>query len=289
MGNDQNGGKPELVPTAHGNGRATRAKTKIERRREHRWTGARAVERRRPPPLGDIELGARHVDVWRIDLDAPQMGFTALHHLLSLDERERALRFHRALDRDRFIAARGSLRLLLSRYQGIPPAEIVFEYGENGKPHLPRRSSPLPLHFNLAHSGRLGLIAATRLGSVGVDLERVRPISDLGRLTRHLLTHRERCWFSGLPRIQRQRGFSNIWVRKEAYLKATGEGLSRSPATVEVSVPPERPVRVLEVRGAPDEARRWSLSPLDPAPGYVGAVAVKRTAEALVPSVRFHV
>jgi 4'-phosphopantetheinyl transferase len=215
------------------------------------------------------------VDVWLGDLDA--LGGRADLTVLSEDERLRAGRFRFVQDRHRFAASRALLRRLLGRALGLAPGAIRFEYGAYGKPRLAGDAGPL--WFNLSHAGRWGLFAVSA-GEVGVDLESVRPLEDLDSLAGTVFSTGERAALSALPSPQRVQGFFNGWTRKEAYVKARGDGLSRALDGFDVTVAPGDPPRLLRVAGEPDEPARWALSSFEPLPGYVAAMCVERASRA---------
>jgi 4'-phosphopantetheinyl transferase len=146
--------------------------------------------------------------------------------------------------------------------------------GPQGKPFLVGGPK---LRFNLAHSHGLALFAVSQQCEVGVDVERVRPfVNDLGIAERYF-SARETEVLRGLEPQERCETFFHTWARKEAVLKANGDGLAIGLEGVEVSVLPDDEVRLLRVNGTEAEARRWTLQALRPAAGYVGAVALQGT------------
>lgn len=191
--------------------------------------------------------------------------------MLDGEERERAARFRLALHRRRFVAARGALRRILGGYLGMPPAELHFTYGPHGKPALPAHPE---LSFNLSHSEDLALLAVTCGPPVGVDVERLRRLDNLEGLARRVLSGRERRRLAALPPEQRQAAFHRAWTRKEAYLKARGEGIFRGLERVEVTFEPGAPPRLVAAADDPLTTAFWTLCSLEPAPGFIAAVAV---------------
>jgi 4'-phosphopantetheinyl transferase len=164
------------------------------------------------------------VDVWSAALDLPAPLLALLRDRLSPDEHGRAGRFVR--DRDRFVAARAFLRLVLGRCLDEEPGGLVFRYGPNGKPEL--EGPPRGLAFNLAHSEALAVCAVARgCDALGVDVERVRPIEDAEGVARLALPRGEAARLASLPEPQRLRGFYEAWTRNEALLKALGLGLGQ--------------------------------------------------------------
>jgi len=167
------------------------------------------------------------------------------------------------------------LRTILAQYLETNPALLRFDYLQNGKPVLASEFASAGIHFNLAHTGDLALIAITRIGAVGVDVEHVRPIENADDLVARFFSRREDELFQKVSTEQKPIAFFNLWTRKEALLKATGEGITRSLSLVEVSFLPGEPARLLAISGDTEAARRWLLKELAPAKGFAGAVAIQ--------------
>jgi 4'-phosphopantetheinyl transferase len=217
-------------------------------------------------PLG---LAAGEVHVFAADLDDPSR---ATPPWLSADEKSRAARFHFERDRRRFAAARGILRALLGRYLGADPSALVFAYGHHGKPAL---APPWPgLRFNVSHSGSLALLAFAAEHEVGVDIEQERPVAEMDSIRRRCFSVQENAALEVLPEAERQRAFFRCWTRKEAFIKAIGEGLSHPLDAFDVTVAPGEPARLLRVQGDPGAGRSFHMEGLDPADGYAAALAV---------------
>ena len=123
--------------------------------------------------VGD-EFGADETHVWRASLDQPANMIARLAPLLSQDEYRRAERFHRPIDRQRFIAGRGILRKIISAYLALAPDEVRFAYNKYGKPSISDDQNRGALSFNLSHSNSMALYAVTRGRRVGVDVEYMR-------------------------------------------------------------------------------------------------------------------
>jgi 4'-phosphopantetheinyl transferase len=176
--------------------------------------------------VGRLDLPPGEVHVWHVDLDAVG-GLAALAERLAHDERERAARFRAERDAARFVAGRATLRSLLGRYLGADPWELAFRYGRAGKPSLVGHEEA-GLCFNVAHSGPLALFAVSAGADVGVDVERLRPVAELERLaTRYLSPADAACLAAAAP-DDRLAVFLEGWARKEALVKALGEGMTRA-------------------------------------------------------------
>ena len=191
------------------------------------------------------------------------------------DEIIRADRFYFAKDRDYFIAARGVLRTILGRYLGVDPGQVHFRYNSYGKPSLDHPPGEDALNFNLSHSAGLALYAFTCARRVGIDLEYMRADVDYEQLARRNFSLYEKAVFQALPPEQKRQAFFNCWTRKEAYVKARGEGLSIALEQFDVSLKPGEPARLLGSREDPGETAQWSLQELAPGSGYAAALAVE--------------
>ena len=191
---------------------------------------------------------------------------------LSDDERERASRFRFARLKDSFAISRGILRTLLGHYLSIPPNQVRFTYGARGKPQLDFPEANL--QFNLTHSGKLAAYAFATGCKLGIDLEAVRAMPDREPIVRRFFA-REECeeWLRLGP-AERAPAFFRCWTRKEAYIKALGDGLGVPLDSFRVSLRPSQPARLLWSRDDPSAPALWSLYSLAPAPSYVGCLAM---------------
>jgi 4'-phosphopantetheinyl transferase len=191
---------------------------------------------------------------------------------LSDDERARAARFHFDRDRRRFAAARALLRSILAGYLQVPADEVAFTYDPNGKPRLAGGG----LSFNVSHSHGAAVFAFTSEREIGVDIERHPAPDDGDAVARHFFAPAEVAMLDSLPAAARPAAFLRCWTRKEAYIKARGDGLSLPLDSFEVSLEPGAGPALLATRPDPEEARRWSLVDLSRhCPGYVAALALE--------------
>jgi 4'-phosphopantetheinyl transferase len=218
-----------------------------------------------PPSSGELH-------VWLGSLKAPADRIAHFATLLDDSERERARRFHFDRHRRRYIARHGTLRTMLGILLGVPPASVAFSYGEHGKPGVAIPTSGSFLRFNLSDSGELVLYAFGRGVEIGVDLERVRPMPDAAAIAERFFAPSEYDVFRSVPPDQQSQAFFNCWTRKEAFVKAIGDGLTCPLHGFEVSLRPGEPALLLRIHGE-GGAPPWTIWHLEPLPGYVGALA----------------
>lgn len=200
--------------------------------------------------------------------------------LLDDEERARSTRFVRPPDRRRFVLAHAALRLLLARCLDTHPTAVRYENGVHGKPRL---GPGLPsLEFNLSHSGGLGVLAVARDRSVGVDVEQLRDVPDALSIADTQFSAAEREVLRSLPPAEQRAAFFRCWTRKEAVIKAVGEGLGRALDSFEVDLAPGSMSALKRFGGRPGEESGLSLRDLPAPPGHAAAGAVAATGSAPV-------
>jgi 4'-phosphopantetheinyl transferase len=220
-------------------------------------------------------LSRQDVHIWRAVLDLPSKNVQELKGSLSIDERMKAEHFTFERYKSQFIAARGILRLILACYLSVEPGVIRFCYEKDGKPRLQNAFGKTGIQFNLSHSEGLALYVFTRDHEVGVDVEYMREISEMEQIVEQFFSVRERVFFGALPTSEKQETFFNWWTRKEAFTKATGEGLSYPLDRFDVSAAPGKSVELLRTVGGAKEGPRWSMWDVRPAEGFAGAFVVE--------------
>ncbi len=196
------------------------------------------------------------------------------YELLSSEERERAARYRAGKPRDNFILTRGTLRSLVATCVGAKPQELSFRYSEYGKPLL---DGSFDLRFNVSHTDGLALIALGKTREIGVDVEKITAAPDFKKLAARFFSARERDSLEQLSGEELPTAFFRCWTRKEAYVKARGEGLSLPLHQFDVSVAPSETQALLATRPDPAEASRWALQDLPVSNGYVAALATAVT------------
>lgn len=213
--------------------------------------------------------------MWSASLNAPATTIAALSGCMSVDECARAARFHFERERRRFTVSRALLRIVLSSYRRCEPRLLRFRYGPRGKPALDSAQHDAPLDFNLAHSQDLVLIAVAEGRTLGVDVEFIRPIDDLEGMAEQVCSLAELRQLGEMPQAQRHEMFLRCWTRKEACVKALGEGLSFPLRCLHVGCEPGDPGVARIVDADASEPSFWSLYDLAPAPGCLGALATR--------------
>jgi len=212
------------------------------------------------------------IDLWTWTLDAGEAERRRLRRFLSEDELERAARFHFDRDRERHVVARGRLREILAARTAQPPERLRFAYSSHGKPTLAEPPGPPP-HFNLSHAGGLAALAVSQQAEIGLDIEAVRPLKE--DVAGRFFSAREVAAYRALPEAERLAGFYRCWTRKEAVLKALGDGLSRRLDSFDVTLDAAAPPRIERIDGESGAPREWALLHLAPAEGFLGAIALR--------------
>jgi len=187
------------------------------------------------------------------------LDYSAARAALSEAERRRAGVFRFERDRKNFIARRSLLRVILGRYLMTEPSRVPLAYEERGKPRLSGTDGAPPLHFNFSHSQNLALLAVCRLSPLGVDVEKIRPMPEMSEIAATFSSAAESARLAAAAPEQKLEVFFTQWTRKEAWLKATGEGIAGNLGQLDCSQPPPG----------------WSFHTLSPAPGFIGALAAR--------------
>jgi 4'-phosphopantetheinyl transferase len=215
-------------------------------------------------------------------LDAGPVAVRMAIALLSDAERQKASRFAFERERGRFIVARARLRQLLAERLGMEPESVEFTYGVHGKPALARRLAQPDLRFNVSRCGDVAVYAFAPGREIGVDVEAVRVIRDADDIAARFFSRRENEAYLALDPRDRPLGFLNCWTRKEAFIKALGDGLYHPLDRFDVSLAPGEPARILRVASTPGAHCGWTLHSFLPGPGLIGAAVVRKFAHGLV-------
>jgi 4'-phosphopantetheinyl transferase len=245
-------------------------------------SGALGITTLPQPDLPSIEamhLGIEEAHIWLADLESLPL-FENWRDILSRDEAERASRFHFDRDRQHFITCRALLRILLGNYLDLAPAAVVFRYSLHHKPSLAVPSSDI--RFNLSHSGEKGVFAFIRGRELGVDIEQIRHDFETQSVAERFFSSAEREALARIPPEMSHEAFFHCWTRKEAFVKAKGDGLFLPLDQFDVSLGPGEPAQLLETRPNIEERDRWSLCALEVGSQYAGALVVEGKAVSVV-------
>jgi 4'-phosphopantetheinyl transferase len=226
----------------------------------------------KPSRFPGLALDVAEVHLWQASLDGRPADI--FESFLSADELARANRFHFTEDRTHFVVARGLLRNLLAAYLGIDCAELRFSYGAKGKPFLLLDGRP-QINFNLSHSHGRAAFAFSRGRELGVDLEYVKEDFEAELIATRFFSRSEVLALRTVPADLRNQAFFSCWTRKEAYIKARGEGLSMPLNEFDVSLKPDEPAALLNNYREERELQRWSMKAIPAPENYVGALVVE--------------
>ncbi|MGI8959007.1 MAG: 4'-phosphopantetheinyl transferase family protein [Bryobacteraceae bacterium] len=226
--------------------------------------------------MADLDFARRlcgsDVHVWVVSLEASPWSLQELFSTLSSDEKNRAESFRFEHLKARYCASRGLLRFFLGAYLAMVPRDIEFSYGNWGKPSVAGFDS---FSFNVAHSENVTVYAFAFGCDLGIDVERIRKMKDIDAIARHFFCSEEAADLDNVELSKRLDAFFACWTRKEAYIKATGEGLSASLDTFRVALRPSQVPCFVHINGSTSQAQSWSLHNLRPSDGYVGALAFR--------------
>ena len=231
----------------------------------HKWDGLAGE-----PAVPNIPAGVARVWHWPLDVSALEVA--DLKKVLSPDEMERAERYRFDQHRNEFILTRAVLRMVLASYTAQSPESLSFDYSAQGKPAL--KNGPPDLRFNLSHTEGLAVLALVREREIGVDAEKICAQPDAQKLAKRFFSAREQLFLGKLSGDELQRAFFRCWTRKEAYIKAKGEGLSIPLHAFDVSLEEDQPAALVGTRPDPTEAGRWTLYDLSVGQGYAAALTV---------------
>ena len=227
----------------------------------------------RSPPR-TLCLNQAEAHLWRANLDQDPANLEILARTLSLEEQEKAEKFYFPKHGKRYTAARGFLRHILAKYLNIKPQEVAFSYGERGKPYLAKIITHNNLEFNLSHSEDVAVYGVTRNYAIGIDVENLRAMENLEQLVNRFYCPEEAEFIRQLAPEHKIKAFFRAWTAKEAYLKATGEGLAGGLDRVSVSLEPNQPLCLFETQENSPDLTGWSFLALDVHPNFSATVAI---------------
>jgi 4'-phosphopantetheinyl transferase len=221
-----------------------------------------------------LRLPSNEIHIWKVVLDGDSVAMSSsiVNTPLSDEEIARANRFHFERDRRRFAHSHISLRQILARYLRLQPKEIHFSASNNGRPEVVPQQNHRNLQFNLSHSGSFAIVGVTLSRRIGVDVECYRSLQHLEIANRYFSSWECR-ELNRLPSDDLEKNFFACWTRKEAFLKATGEGIGTLLSQVSVTVAHSEVPQLREFQPNPSETQRWSLMDIPVQDGYAAAMA----------------
>lgn len=224
---------------------------------------------------GEYALSEDMLHVWCVSTDDFLRFLPTFQQNLSEDECARAGKYHFKEDSNCFILRRGILRILISNYLELEAKNVQFYYGKNGKPRIVNNYSDktFSFNFNMSHSKNLLLYAIARNREVGIDIEYVRPIPEMEQIVEICFSNKEKAIFNGLSAALKKDFFFQAWTRKEAFFKATGEGLSQLTRCLEL-ISSENS---FETQNSQKTSKGWCVEELCMAPGVSAACAAEGT------------
>jgi 4'-phosphopantetheinyl transferase len=223
-------------------------------------------------PMG-YDLGRDEIHVWLTRAQWPSTSIRAVAEILSPEEQRKAQQFKFSQDGERHMIGRGLVRCLLGQLLYIRPSVLRFCYNAFGKPSICAAQNRRDLQFNISHSGDLIMVALAVGCQIGVDVERVREDLEIEGIAKYFLSTREQANLAALSSDQRRLGFFRCWTRKEAFIKARGEGLSLPGHLFDVTLNPAEPAELLATRPDSSEVSRWVIRDVDAGVHYMAAIA----------------
>lgn len=221
--------------------------------------------------IQDLKIDSNVIHVWKTR-HIPDEGIEPYMSVLSQRELERARKFRFDEHRNIFVKTRGLQKILIAKYLQKEPKEINIEFGSNGKPFYKNKAQ---LRFNASHAGELILLAFTLKNEVGIDVEKMKDHIDVVSIAKHFFSQNEIVKLISLAKPLRQEAFFTCWSRKEAFIKAIGDGLSFPLDQFEVSFTSDEPVSVLETKWDSAEKDAWTILNIPLEKDYKAALAIK--------------
>jgi phosphopantethiene--protein transferase domain len=221
--------------------------------------------------LSNFNLYSQTVHIWQTNLTRSPQHLEFYQSILADDELKRARRFKFERDKQAFVIARGTLRMILSHYLNLSPKQIKFKYSSKGKPSLDQ--DPSPLQFNLSHAYGKAIYAIALEENIGIDIEYIREIEVIS-LAKRFFCNSEYQWLNSLSSVEQYSAFFQLWTCKEAYLKATGEGLV-GLQDIEIFTPLDSHPKILKISQNSELAKHWTLQTIETAENYVATLAIK--------------
>lgn len=227
-------------------------------------------------PIVDLHSLESQVDVWKAEISLQLEDIDWLYERLSNEERKRSDKYYFIQDRHRYILGHAMLRIILGYYLSVPPEQLAFGSNKFGKPYLSMSYfENEKVNFNISHAGDIVAIAITRMGEVGIDVERIREFNNSDQFVKRIFAKSEISDFQSLKRSDKNEAFFNCWTRKEAFIKALGTGLSFPLDRFSTTIKPCQKACLLQIDDPSIKVSDWSMIVFKPRHGYAGALVVK--------------
>lgn len=230
-----------------------------------------------------MNLIANNIHIWYIPLNI-ETPFSHVFSILSTDEQEKANNFYFEKHKKHYVYRRFALRKILSKYYNIDPKTISFSYNDYQKPYI--EDNIHLLQFNMSASNIMAMLAITKNDLLGIDIECIKPIDDIINIAKQFFSSKEISNFLLIPEYKKLEAFYTIWTRKEAFIKAIGDGLSYPINNFDVSFLPRDPIKIFKINNSTSEATKWSLTSFDfnyLNNLYITAIIIKSTPKNIIP------
>jgi 4'-phosphopantetheinyl transferase len=218
-------------------------------------------------------LSIGEIHVWTAHLVDEHRATADLLPILSREERAQAAQLSFECDRMHFIQAHGIVRRILANYLDADAATLIFARTHHGKPYLTPRANGPHLEFSVSRSSNCCMLAVQLDHSIGIDVEKVRDLPQAIDIVQSYFTPAESKALSALRGAARRDAFFALWTHKEATVKGLGISLAAHLGRIEFDLDPIGGLRLVARDGDQSVAQKWSVVRLDPAPGYVAAIA----------------
>jgi len=217
-------------------------------------------------------LSSQSIHIWTVNVDFENSEKIRYYsQFLSPDELKKANNFRFNKDRYCAITARYVLRMLSSKYLNIDIKDIEFSYGDKGKPKYNFETS---LQFNISHSEAMILLGFVHNNDLGVDIEFIKPNFDPIEIAEHFFSLQEIEELKQREKSDLDNAFFRCWTRKEALIKATGDGLSFPLHKFSVSMDRDDKAEILNMSWNEDP-KSWMMYSFKPKQDYIAAITLK--------------
>jgi 4'-phosphopantetheinyl transferase len=227
-------------------------------------------------PPDNLKLTPDHIDIWRTSLDLSSADVNEYFDLLDDGEKNRVDKYKSSKRSNEFIITRGLLRKIIAGLFKVPASSFQFKYTDKDKPFLTADILGVPLSFNISHSSSCALIAIGLNRDLGIDIEKIREDIDFMKLARRFFSKKESESLGNYPNEDIPSAFFSCWSRKEAFVKAIGDGISFGLSEFSISISPDQKEIKLTTHYDPIAARSWSINNISTGDEYMAAICSNR-------------